>query len=204
MRISRTSAAFALAAALTLTPVLAACTPAASPGGSATPTPTVDDGAPSPAPADVMFVQMMIPHHEQAIEMSEILLAKDGMPAELRELAEQIAAEQGPEIERMRSWLRDWGMPEMGDMAGGHGDHGGHGGMDGMLSQGELDELRDAEGDEAVDLFLRQMIAHHEGAIDMARDVIDNGRHPDVRALVDNIIASQQAEIELMTEWLDR
>ena len=201
MRISRTSAAFALAAALTLTPVLAACTPAASPGGSATPTPSVDDGAPSPAPADVMFVQMMIPHHEQAIEMSEILLAKDGMPAELRELAEQIAAEQGPEIERMRSWLRDWGMPEMGDMAGGHG---GHGGMDGMLSETELDELRDAEGDEAVVLFLRQMIAHHEGAIDMARDVIDNGRHPDVRALVDDIIASQQAEIELMTEWLDR
>ncbi|BAU31323.1 DUF305 domain-containing protein [Microcella alkaliphila] len=201
MRISRTSAAFALAAALTLTPVLAACTPAASPGGSATPTPSVDDGAPSPAPADVMFVQMMIPHHEQAIEMSEILLAKDGMPAELRELAEQIAAEQGPEIERMRSWLRDWGMPEMGDMAGGHG---GHGGMDGMLSEAELDELRDAEGDEAVVLFLRQMIAHHEGAIDMARDVIDNGRHPDVRALVDDIIASQQAEIELMTEWLDR
>ena len=133
--------------------------------------------------------------------MSEILLAKDGMPAELRELAEQIAAEQGPEIERMRSWLRDWGMPEMGDMAGGHG---GHGGMDGMLSEAELDELRDAEGDEAVVLFLRQMIAHHEGAIDMARDVIDNGRHPDVRALVDDIIASQQAEIELMTEWLDR
>lgn len=204
MRISRTSAAFALAAALTLTPVLAACTPAASPGGSATPTPSVDDGAPSPAPADVMFVQMMIPHHEQAIEMSEILLAKDGMPAELRELAEQIAAEQGPEIERMRSWLRDWGMPEMGDMAGGHGGHGGHGGMNGMLAEAELDELRDAEGDEAVVLFLRQMIAHHEGAIDMARDVIDNGRHPDVRALVDDIIASQQAEIELMTEWLDR
>lgn len=204
MRISRTSAAFALAAALTLTPVLAACTPAANLGGSATPTPSVADGAPSPAPADVMFVQMMIPHHEQAIEMSEILLAKDGMPAELRELAEQIAAEQGPEIERMRSWLRDWGMPEMGDMAGGHGGHGGHGGMDGMLSQAELGELRAAEGDEAVDLFLRQMIAHHEGAIDMARDVIDNGRHPDVRALGDDIIASQQAEIELMTEWLDR
>lgn len=84
MRISRTSAAFALVAALTLTPVLAACTPAANPGGSATPTPSVDE------------------------------------------------------------------------------------------------------------------------AVDMARDVIDNGRHPDVRALVDDIIASQQAEIELMTEWLDR
>lgn len=204
MRVSRTSAAIALAAALTLTPTLAACTTAGGPSGSATPSPSVAEGAPVPAPADIMFVQMMIPHHEQAIEMSEILLAKEGMPTELYELAEQIAAEQGPEIELMRSWLRDWGMPEMGDMAGGHGGHGGHGGMDGMLSEAELDELRAAEGDDAVELFLRQMIAHHEGAIDMARDVIANGSHPDVRALVDGIVVSQQAEIDLMTEWLER
>ncbi|MGY6499246.1 MAG: DUF305 domain-containing protein [Microcella sp.] len=204
MRVSRTSAAIALAAALTLTPTLAACTTVGGPSGSATPSPSVAEGAPVPAPADVMFVQMMIPHHEQAIEMSEILLAKEGLPTELYELAEQIAAEQGPEIELMRSWLRDWGMPEMGHMAGGHGGHGGHGGMDGMLSEAELDELRAAEGDEAVELFLRQMIAHHEGAIDMARDVIANGSHPDVRALVDEIIAAQQAEIDLMTDWLER
>lgn len=201
MRVSRTAAAITLAAALTLTPALAACTTAGGGSGSPTPTPSVAEGAPAPAPADVMFVQMMIPHHEQAIEMSEILLAKEGMPAELRELAEQIAAEQGPEIALMRSWLRDWGMPEMADM---HGGHGGHGGMDGMLSEEELDELRAAEGDGAVELFLRQMIAHHEGAIDMARDVIDNGSHPDVRSLVEEIIASQQAEIDLMTEWLAR
>lgn len=207
MRMSRTSAAVVLAAALTLTPALSACTPlggSGAPGGSASPSPSAVDGAPAPAPADVMFVQMMIPHHEQAVEMSEILLAKQDMPLDLRELAEQIAAEQGPEIELMRSWLREWGMPEMGDMPGGHGGHGGHAGMDGMLTEAELDELRAAEGETAVDLFLRQMIAHHEGAIDMAEDVVTNGRHPEVRALVDSIIVSQQAEIDLMTQWLQR
>jgi uncharacterized protein (DUF305 family) len=195
--------ALLVVAALTLAPALAGCTPGGAGPDVGASSPAADDTA-TPAPADVMFVQMMIPHHQQAIEMSDMLLAKDDIPADVRALAEQIAAEQGPEIELMRSWLQEWGMPEMGDMPGGHGGHGGHGGMDGMLSQAELDELRAANGDAAVELFLRQMIAHHEGAIAMAQDVVDNGRHPDVRALVDGIIVSQQAEIDVMTEWLRR
>ena len=197
MRSHRTTTVIAIAMALTVAPALAACS-------TATPeTPAASSAADAAAPADVMFAQMMIPHHAQAVEMSTIMLEKEGMPTEVRELAQQIADEQEPEIAQMRGWLDDWGMPEMGDM-GDMGGHAGHGGMDGMLSEEQLDELRAATGDDAVRLFLEQMIAHHEGAIEMGRDVLDDGRHPDVRAFAERMIDAQQAEIDTMREWLAR
>jgi len=152
--------------------------------------------------ADVMFVQMMIPHHEGAIEMSDVLLAKSGVELEVVELAEQIKAAQGPEIEQMKQWLDDWGMPAMSDSMDGM-DHGGMGG-DGMagMTEKDMQELEDASGLEAGDLFLEQMIVHHEGAIEMAEDVLDDGEHPSVRELAENIIASQATEIELMRSML--
>ncbi len=162
---------------------LAACSTAAEP--------SEDSGANM---ADVMFVQMMIPHHEGAIEMSDLLLAKSGVDAEVVELAEQIKTAQGPEIEQMEAWLDDWGMPQMGGMD--------HGGMDGM-TEDDLEALGDATGPEAASLFLEQMIVHHEGAIEMAEEVLDDGAHPGVRELAENIIASQAAEIEQMRSMLD-
>lgn len=150
--------------------------------------------------ADLMFVQMMIPHHEGAIEMSDLLLAKSGIDAEVVELAEQIKAAQGPEIEQMEAWLDDWGMPQMDDSMDGM-DHGGMGGMDGMTEE-DLEALESASGPKAAELFLRQMIAHHEGAIEMAEEVLDDGDHPGVRALAESIIVSQAAEIELMSSML--
>ncbi len=146
--------------------------------------------------ADVMFVEMMIPHHEQAIEMADLVLETPGIDPAVIELATEIKAAQGPEIEQMKQWLDDWGMPSM------PGGHGGHGGMDGMLSEEELQRLDDAEGDEATRLFLEGMIEHHEGAIDMADDVIDDGENADVRALAEVIITTQQAEIDLMRDLL--
>ena len=144
-----------------------------------------------------MFVQMMIPHHEGAIEMSDLLLAKSGIDPEVDELAEQIKAAQGPEIEQMEAWLDDWGVPHMGSMDGMD-----HGGMDGMTEE-DMEALEDASGSDAAELFLRQMIEHHEGAIDMAEDVLDDGKHPGVRELAESIGASQTAEIELMRSMLD-
>lgn len=139
--------------------------------------------------SDLMFVMMMIPHHEDAIEMSDLLLAKDGIPADVRAMAEQIKAAQQPEIELMQSWLDDWGVGNMDGM--GHG-----------MSAGDLDALEDASGEAAADLFLEQMIEHHEGAIIMAQQAIDYGRNPDVRALCESIIASQTAEIVTMRQLL--
>ena len=148
--------------------------------------------------ADVMFVEMMIPHHEQAIEMADLVLDTDGVDPAVIELAEDIKAAQGPEIDQMEAWLDVWGLPSMGDR-GGHG--GGHL-MDGMMSEEDLQALADADGPEASRLFLEQMIEHHEGAIEMAQDLLDDGENADVRALGEAIITSQQAEIELMRELL--
>lgn len=148
--------------------------------------------------ADVMFAQMMIPHHEQAIEMSELILAKEGVDPEVMELAEQIEAAQGPEIEQMQTWLDEWGAPSMMDAD----DMAGMGGMDGMLTEAELDELAAADGATGSALFLEGMIEHHEGAIDMAEQHQENGENEEALELSASIIETQTAEIERMRELL--
>lgn len=159
--------------------------------------------------ADAMFTMMMIPHHEQAIEMSELVLGRDDIDPEIVDLAEQIIAAQDPEIELMEDWLDDWGLPSMGGaMGGGHGGgHGGDGGdggdgPGGMMSDDDLEAIEDAEGDEAERLYLEGMIEHHEGAIDMAQDVLDDGESTDVAELAETIIETQQVEIDLMDDLL--
>lgn len=163
--------------------------------------------------ADMMFAHMMIPHHQQAIEMSDMVLAKQGMDPRVVELATQIKDAQGPEIAQMQGWLDAWNM-DMGDMPG-HGgmdgsgsmmpDMGGMGGMgmmDGMLSPAEMQALKDAQGVEADKLFLTGMIKHHEGAITMAQNEIKNGEFPEAIELSKAIAESQQKEIDTMNEIL--
>lgn len=152
--------------------------------------------------ADVMFVQMMIPHHEQAIEMSDLILQTEGVDPEVAALAEQIRAAQAPEIDLMEQWLDEWGLPSMGGMGG--MDHGGVGGMDGMLTDEQMAELEAADGATGSRLFLELMIEHHVGAVEMAEDAIDDGRSPDVRALAQQIVTSQTAEIDTMRQILSR
>ena len=147
--------------------------------------------------ADVMFAQMMIPHHEQAIEMSDLILAKDGVDPAVVELAEEIKGAQGPEIEQLEAWLDEWGMPSMMD-----GDVGGMDGMDGMLSDDEMEELEAADGTTGTTLFLEGMIEHHEGAIDMAEQHQESGEHEGALELSADIIQSQTAEIERMRDLL--
>ena len=172
--------------------------------------------------ADMMFAHMMIPHHQQAIEMSDMVLAKQGMDARVVELAQQIKDAQGPEIQQMQGWLDEWNM-DMNDMPkhGGMGDMPGHGGMDGsgpmmpdmpgmggmgmmdgMLSPAQMQALRDAQGMEANALFLTGMIKHHEGAITMAQNEIKNGEFPEAIELSKAIVESQQNEIDTMNAIL--
>lgn len=152
--------------------------------------------------ADAMFAQMMIPHHRQAVEMSEIILAKDGIDPQITDLATTIKDAQGPEIETMTGWLEAWNEP--GQPEGGMEDHemDGMDGMTGMMSQDQMAEFESAEGMEASRLFLESMTDHHEGAIDMARDAIDNGQNPEVIKLAETIVQSQQAEIDRMQQLL--
>jgi len=158
------------------------------------------DGAADFDQADVMFAQMMIPHHEQAIEMSDIILAKDGVDPDVVDLAEEIKAAQGPEIEQMESWLDEWGVPSMMDADA----MGAMGGMGGMLSDEEIGELEAADGATGTTLFLEGMIEHHEGAIDMAEQHQENGKSDEALELSAAIIVAQTDEIERMQQLLAR
>ena len=155
--------------------------------------------------ADVAFATGMIPHHQQAIEMSDMLLAKQGIDPQVVSLANDIKAAQGPEIEQMQGWLSQWGAattpPPSGSMPGHDmpGMSGGHG----MMSQADMTALQNAQGAEASRLFLTQMIEHHNGAIMMAQQEIDGGQFPAAVELARSIVTSQQQEITTMQGIID-
>lgn len=195
------------ASLLALALALAGCASGSEPGAS-TEAPHghssmgVDHGSASPSSetagehnaADATFARMMIPHHQQAVQMSEIILAKDGIDAPVVELANKIKAAQGPEIETMTGWLQAWGEPmEPGSM-----DHS----MDGMMNEDDMASLQQAKGDQAAALFLTQMIAHHKGAVQMAQTEVAEGSNPEVVALAQKVVQDQEAEIKTMEEML--
>lgn len=150
--------------------------------------------------ADIMFAQMMIPHHQQAVEMSEMLLAKEGIPAQVVEFAQGVIDAQGPEIDRMNAMLEAWDQQPVTDSGG--MDHGKMGGMSGMMSQEDMIALEEAQGTEAARLYLEQMTAHHEGAVDMARDEVADGQNPHAITLAEQVISDQEAEIAQMQQML--
>ena len=150
--------------------------------------------------ADIMFAQMMIPHHQQAVEMSEMLLAKEGIPAQVVEFAQGVIDAQGPEIDRMNAMLEAWDQQPVTDSGG--MDHGKMSGMSGMMSQEDMTALEEAQGTEAARLYLEQMTAHHEGAVDMARDEVADGQNPHAITLAEQVISDQEAEIAQMQQML--
>ena len=133
---------------------------------------------------DIMFAQMMIPHHQQAVDMGTLAETRASNP-EVKTIAAQIKAEQAPEIEQMKSWLD----------ASNSGMHMGHEmGMDGMLSDAEMKKLENASGAEFDKLYVAGMIGHHEGAVQMAQMVLlsDNS---EAKALGEAIVESQTKQI---------
>ncbi|MDF5753619.1 DUF305 domain-containing protein [Spongiactinospora sp. TRM90649] len=146
--------------------------------------------------ADVMFAQMMIPHHQQAVEMADLAETRAADP-EVKELATKIKAAQAPEIATMTGWLRSWGKPATMD----HGmDHN----MPGMMSDQDMTALENAKGPEFDKSFLRLMIAHHEGAITMAKAEESQGRSPEATELARTIATTQRSEIDQMRQILNR
>lgn len=186
-----------LGAAVGLSGLLAAC------GGTSSNTSPGMDGHDTSSSAsstsvaagragDVMFAQMMIPHHEQAVEMAEIALGKTDASSQVRELATAIKQAQDPEIQTMAGWLEKWGAATpMGGM-----DHGGTG--SGMMSDADMEALEQASGAAFDEKWVSMMIAHHEGAIDMAQDVLATTDDSQVKALADAIIKAQTEEITKM------
>lgn len=154
--------------------------------------------------ADVAFVSGMAPHHEQAVEMAEILLSKDPSP-EVTALAEQIRAAQGPEIEQLEQMLNHVGVESAGGHSGGHGASHGDGDTTvhaGMMSDAQLQELEQATGTAAERLFLEHMIEHHRGAVEAAETELADGTYPPALELAERIRASQTEEIVEMQELL--
>ncbi|CCQ47520.1 conserved hypothetical protein [Pseudarthrobacter siccitolerans] len=205
MKKTLTISAAAIAAAI----ALAGCSAGSDTGSSATSMPGMNHGgsampstsAPATSAAasadfndaDTMFAQMMIPHHTQAVAMSDIMLKKEGIPAAVTDLATKIKAAQGPEIEKMTGWLQSWGQPT--EMPSAHS-------MEGMMGEDDMAKLEGAQGTEAAKLFLTQMIAHHEGAVMMAKTETTDGKNADAVQLSKDIVSSQEAEIQEMKDLL--
>jgi len=143
--------------------------------------------------ADVMFAQMMIPHHEQAIEMSDIALDPTvGAGEQVLALATQIKNAQDPEITQMKALLTAWGKPLTTD-----DDHSSSM-MSGMMSTDELAELGTLTGAAFDAAWAAAMIAHHEGAIEMAEVVLADGKNTETLTLAQAIISAQESEIEIL------
>ncbi|MFD2027291.1 DUF305 domain-containing protein [Promicromonospora aerolata] len=150
--------------------------------------------------ADTQFAQMMIVHHQGALEMAELAGEKAQDPA-VQELAAGIASAQQPEIDTMTGWLEAWGEQSDG-MAG--MDHSGMDmeGMDmnGMSQEDVMAHLETLDGTEFDASFLEHMIAHHEGAVTMSEAEIEDGTNQDATALAQAIIEDQTAEIAEMEQ----
>jgi uncharacterized protein (DUF305 family) len=144
--------------------------------------------------ADLMFLQMMIPHHQQAVDISELALARTEDP-ELTALAKAIANGQRAEIVQMKSWLKDAGASE--DM--GHAMHE----MGGMLSDEDLAGLTNARGKSFDILWLQGMTAHHDGALHMVQ-MIEDADNPEIKTFGKAIVIEQSAQIEQMKTMLER
>ncbi|MGW7054347.1 DUF305 domain-containing protein [Streptomyces sp. NPDC054887] len=146
----------------------------------------------SPNGADFRYARMMIEHHAQALEMTE-LAPKRARSAPVERLAERITAAQRPEIDAMRGWLANNGGEKH---KGGHD----HGSMPGMATDDQLAKLRAAEGEEFDRLFLKLMIVHHEGAVAMATEVLTQGNNVQVEEMATDVIAQQTSEIGRMRD----
>ncbi|MCO5995987.1 DUF305 domain-containing protein [Actinoallomurus rhizosphaericola] len=142
---------------------------------------------------DVMFAQMMIPHHRQAITMARQAATKASSP-EVKRLAAQIENAQQPEIDEMTGWLKDWGAstPSPGGMHMGEG----------MMSDQDMKKLDSLSGSAFDKAFLELMIQHHQGAVAMAGTEQAKGSNADAKALAASIIRSQSAEIATMRNLL--
>lgn len=125
--------------------------------------------------------------------MSDLMLKKQDIPADVTAPATKIKAAQNPEIEMMTGWLGSWNEPPQ--MPSGHG-------MSGMLSDDDMKKLGAAQGTEAARLFLKQMIAHHEGAVMMAKTENSAGKSTDAIMLSQDIVSAQEAEIQEMQKLL--
>ena len=149
---------------------------------------------------DYAFATNMIPHHQQAIELSA-LVPERSTNQELIALANQITAEQQPEINALRVFLVQW--DENPEDNASHGTSGHHDQMQGMVDDATMAKLGSLKGTEFDTLWLQSMIGHHQGAIEMAKAEVANGQNVDIKQMAQTMIGAQQAEIDQMNQMLE-
>jgi uncharacterized protein (DUF305 family) len=185
-------AAVRLAAVVLSAAVLTSC------GGSA---PSGPHGPEHTAPAahnaaDVAFARNMMPHHQQAVDMSAMVPSHTADPGMLV-IARDISSDQQAEIHTLTVLLGQWGEPAAMDQG-----HGGMPAMRGMVDPGTMNQLESLDGSAFDALWMRSMIDHHQGAVTMAQDEIAHGQSQDAITMARNIVATQQREIAVMTHLL--
>lgn len=147
---------------------------------------------------DEAYIADMLAHHEGALNMSEQAMAVTAHE-EIRTLASDIVQSQSAELMKMRTWQKEWGYKET--MSGGHGSHGGAGmDMGGDMVEME-NKLQGLKGEEYDKEFLKQMIIHHEQAIEMSQYAEANAKHQEIKDLAKDVITAQTKEIEEMKQW---
>jgi uncharacterized protein (DUF305 family) len=183
---------------------------------------TLAEPTPSNSSVEAGFARDMQVHHQQGVELA--MIVRDATDDEdVRLLAYDIATTQAQQAGQMYGWLAEWDLPQFGadppmtwmtlpaedgaaDAHGAHGDdataHGPGEAMPGLATPEQIAELQSLEGVEAERMFLELMIAHHRGAVEMAEAVLTRSSYPVVVSLAESIVASQQAEIDLMTDML--
>jgi uncharacterized protein (DUF305 family) len=180
------------------------------PGRPGEPAKTLPPGTTLPADrynrADVTFVQSMVVHHAQALEMGRLARSRAEAP-KVQAIAERITDSQGAEILRMSSWLKRHRLhvPTRQDLEL-HMQHIRHGMtmMPGMIGPAQMDRMEAARGARFDALFLHSMIRHHEGAVEMASEVGRHGRAIVVGELADEVASGQRAEIGRMRTLLEQ
>ncbi len=159
------------------------------------------DLGPADADYDLRFVDAMIPHHQGAVEMAQEVLEKSQRP-EMKKLAEDIIAAQNREIEQMKQWRKAWypkanSKPMAWHAQMGHMMEMSPEQIQAMMMKGDL-----GAADADFDLrFLNAMIPHHEGALVMAKDVLSKSKRPEMKQLAQEILSSQEKEINQMKQW---
>lgn len=149
----------------------------------------------TPNDVDVHFIGMMVPHHEQAIEMSDVLLASDVEDAQVRDLAQRIKDGQERENEQMRAWADEWGIQEDMEL---HSKHI----ANGMFQPAELEQFATLKGDKLRTAFLEMMHSHHAHVIDMTQGEVEGGGYAPLREMAQQMIDVQVAEMGEMEELL--
>jgi uncharacterized protein (DUF305 family) len=183
-----------LAVAVVLTSASCSSAKTGSQGG----TTSAASSAPAPAPfndADVAFLNGMIPHHQQAVDMAA-MVPQRSTNGDVIKLAADISAAQGPEIQVMQVLLVQWSAGD--DQPKGHDGMA----MDGMVDPAAMTKLESLQGADFDTLWLQSMIGHHQGAIKMAQTELASGSNDDAKRIAQQIVATQQGEITQMQQML--